>query len=110
VDFFAGCLDGCGSLGWYSIMVGISLRHSHSHSHSHFPFTTQMVVPQTSATKCRYADYIPDEHLSTPDYFISHRWASPFRNLVSALFLHFDCARCLEDGSLDADKLFLWIE
>jgi hypothetical protein len=37
-------------------------------------------------------------------------WASPFASLVRALFAHFDCERAIPDGSLDPERLFVWIE
>ncbi|EFJ51290.1 hypothetical protein VOLCADRAFT_116515, partial [Volvox carteri f. nagariensis] len=42
----------------------------------------ELVQGFTQTHKCRFADLMPARHVKRPDYFISHKWDSPFHYLV----------------------------
>jgi hypothetical protein len=61
---------------------------------------TKIIIPETSIKKVRYADLIPDIHLSVPTFFISHVWTAPFLDLVGAIRQHLG----------EQKNVFLWID
>ncbi|KXZ48004.1 hypothetical protein GPECTOR_31g368 [Gonium pectorale] len=49
---------------------------------------TDVVVPATRDRRCRYVETLPPGRVGRTDYFISHRWATPFSHLVRYVSKH----------------------
>ncbi|GLI71003.1 hypothetical protein VaNZ11_016119 [Volvox africanus] len=49
---------------------------------------TDVIVPATQQRQCRYVEMIEARHVGPCDYFISHRWATPFSHLVRYVRKH----------------------
>ncbi|GIL86068.1 hypothetical protein Vretifemale_14319 [Volvox reticuliferus] len=49
---------------------------------------TDVIVPATRDRQCRYVEVIEPRHVGPCDYFISHRWATPFSHLVRYVRKH----------------------
>ena len=73
---------------------------------STYDVVVKLIVPETIHTKCRYVDLIPSECVSTPTYFASHVWASPFLNLVESIRQHFD----YQGDEEECKSIFIWID
>lgn len=50
---------------------------------------TELVIPQTKNSGCRFVDIMDPKHVGCPDFFISHRWGAKFSTLVRVLIQHF---------------------
>jgi hypothetical protein len=48
-------------------------------------------------------DILPSEYVSTPTYFASHVWSSPFVDLVQSLKYYID-------GEHEKEEVFVWID
>ncbi|KAF5837253.1 hypothetical protein DUNSADRAFT_4644 [Dunaliella salina] len=46
---------------------------------------SNIIVPETRQHGCRYIDTVPVNQCGKPNFFISHRWGSPFSHLLTAL-------------------------
>ncbi|KAG2498324.1 hypothetical protein HYH03_003584 [Edaphochlamys debaryana] len=62
----------------------------------------QVVLPSTSATKCRYVDTLPPGSSGTLTYFVSYAWSMPFHLLVELLSHHL--------ASADAERVYCWVD
>ncbi|EFJ40045.1 hypothetical protein VOLCADRAFT_100240 [Volvox carteri f. nagariensis] len=49
---------------------------------------TDIIVPRTRERQCRYVEVIEPRYVGPCDYFISHRWATPFSHLVRYVRKH----------------------
>ncbi|GFR41736.1 hypothetical protein Agub_g2489 [Astrephomene gubernaculifera] len=49
---------------------------------------TDVIVPATRERRCRYVEMIDPRDVGRCDYFISHRWATPFSHLVHYVRKH----------------------
>lgn len=50
---------------------------------------TEIVLPSTKKSRCRYVDILDPKDVGPPKYFVSHRWGAEFVTLVDALSQHF---------------------
>ena len=67
---------------------------------------TKIVIPETSDTKVRYVDLIPNSAVSVPNYFASHVWSSPFLDLVESLSQYI----LLDEADEESKSVFVWID
>jgi len=66
---------------------------------------TNIIIPATKEKKCRFADLMMDKNVGSAQWFISYRWETNFRDLVSAI----DRAVRIEAG-MDPDNTRVWID
>ncbi len=50
---------------------------------------TEIVLPETQKSQCRFVDILDPTDVGPPEYFVSHRWGCEFHTLVAALSQHF---------------------
>jgi len=74
----------------------------------------RFIRPATEARRCRYTALLPTEAVGAPDVFVSHRWASPFHQLLENLRISLgDLVKRMERDSEAppaVDDLRVWLD
>ena len=73
------------AVSWSWLLQFAREHHNQLQSLTTSQVVTQIVIPATKEKAVRYVDFIPSDCVSTPTYFISHTWGSPFLDLIRSL-------------------------
>lgn len=94
--------------------VGVSLAFLRAFADRVGPAVTtadvvgRYVVPETVAHKCRYIDAMPQAHVGRPNFFVSHKWSSPFRELVAGVDAYVQAHPAY--STVDPTATYLWVD
>mmetsp|Transcript_31220 Transcript_31220/g.69446 ORF Transcript_31220/g.69446 Transcript_31220/m.69446 type:complete len:482 (+) Transcript_31220:82-1527(+) len=69
---------------------------------------TSCIIPGTQERCCRYVDIIPQQHVGSARFFVSHCWAGLFHHLVLQLQQYLDPS--VSKAYQDKNAIYVWID